>query len=163
MTTWPGWSDDTTLVLPLDDAPPGETLEFGGRRFDAKNELHVTLVGKQLGAELRHALGDRLDAATRPAFEALDWWYARTGERRLIERPDTTDDGDRGTVASVIELIELPALDWYYRWLGELLGRQLPVPPAHVTLYTHRKAKGIGIPTTQSLRAWSRGAVPVPA
>ncbi|MGY4514488.1 hypothetical protein [Lysobacter sp. HA18] len=163
MTTWPGWSNDNTLVLPLDDAPPGEALEFDGRRFDAKKELHVTLVGRKLGGELRSALGDRLDIATRPAFEALDWSYVRTGQRRLIERPDTGDDGARSTVASVIELVELPALDWYYRWLGELLGRQLPVPPAHVTLYTHRKAKGIGIPTVHSLRAWSRGAVPATA
>ena len=163
MTTWPGWSNENTLVLPLDDAPPGAVLSLDGRDFAPKDELHVTLVGRRLGEELRHALGDRLDAATRPAFEALDWSYVRTGERRLIEKPGLADDGTRGTVATVIELVELPALAWYYRWLGELLGRQLPVPPAHVTLYTHRKAKGIGIPTLHSLRAWSRGAVPSPA
>ena len=163
MTTWPGWSNDNTLVLPLDEAPPAKGFDLDGRHFDAKKELHVTLVGRALGAELRRALGDRLDIATRPAFEALDWTVARTGERRLIERTDTADDGKPGNVASVIEFVDLPALDWYYRWLGDLLGRQLAVPPAHVTLYTHRKAKGIGIPTARSLRAWSRGAVPIPA
>lgn len=161
MTTWPGWSDENTLVLPLDDAPPTAALQLGGRAFAPKDELHVTLVGSALGAELRRVLGGRLEAATRPAFEALDWSYARTGERRLIEKTGRTDDGTRGTVASVIELVELPALAFYYRWLGDLLGRQLAVPPAHVTLYTHRKARGIGIPTLHSLRAWSRGPVPV--
>ena len=159
MTTWPGWSNENTLVLPLDDAPPGASLELGGREFAPKDELHVTLVGRELGAELRAVLGERLDAATRPAFEALDWTLARSGRRLLIEKPGRTDDGQRGTVASVIEPVELPALEYFYRWLGELLGRELPLPPAHVTLYTHRKAKGIGIPSRRNLRAWSRGEV----
>ena len=26
MTMWPGWSNENTLVLPLDDAPPGLLL-----------------------------------------------------------------------------------------------------------------------------------------
>ncbi|AXK73289.1 hypothetical protein DWG18_14045 [Lysobacter sp. TY2-98] len=163
MTTWPGWSNDNTLLLPLADAPPTKGFDFDGRHFDAKKELHVTLVGRALGAELRRAFGERLDVATRPAFEALDWSCERTGQHRLIERADTGGDGERGTVASVIELVHLPALDWYYRWLGDLVGRQLAVPPAHVTLYTHGKTRGIGIPTARSLRAWSRGAVPIPA
>lgn len=159
MTTWPGWSKDNTLVLALDDAAPDAPLDIDGRAFAPKEELHITLVGRELGAELRDVLGDRLESATRPAFEALDWSHARTGRRLLVERPDTTDEGGPGLVASVIELVELPALDFYYRWLGELLGRQLAVPPPHITLYTHRKAKGIGIPTRQSLRAWSRREV----
>lgn len=163
MAAWPGWSNENTLVLPLDDAPPRAPLRLDGREFAPKDELHLTLVGRALGDELHAVLGDRRDAATRPAFEALDWSHARTGDRRLIERPGTTDAGERGIVGSVIELVELPALAFYYRWLGELLGRQLPVPPAHVTLYTHRKAKGIGIPTRQRLRAWSRGPVTAPA
>lgn len=161
MTTWPGWSSEHTLVLPLDETPPAKPLQLDGRAFAPKDELHVTLVGRALGAELQRALGPRLEAATRPAFEALDWSYARTGEQRLVEKPRTADDGARGTVASVVELVELPALAFYYRWLGELLGRELAVPPAHVTLYTHGKAAGIGIPTRRALRAWSR-AMPVP-
>lgn len=156
MTTWPGWSDQNTLVLPVDDAPPGAPLSLDGREFAPKGELHVTLVGRALGAELRAVLGDRLDIATRPAFEALDWSLQRTGRRVLVEKPGRTDEGERGTVASVIELVEMPALAFYYRWLGDLLGRELAVPPAHMTLYTHRKAEGIGIPSLRSLRAWSR-------
>ena len=162
MTKWPGWSNENTLVLPLDDAPPTAPLDVDGRRFEPKQELHVTLVGRELGEELRRVLGDRLDTATRPAFEALDWTIERGGERLIVEKPGTADDGRHATVASVIELVELPALDFYYRWLGGLLGRQLAVPPAHVTLYTHGKAKGIGIPAARSLRSWAR-ALPTPA
>lgn len=156
MSAWPGWSNENTLVLPVDEPPPDSALDVGGRRFDPRKSLHITLVGRALGAELRQSLGERLEIATRPAFEALDWTHERSGRRLVIEREDTTDDGSRGTVASVVELVELPALAYYYRWLGELLGRELPVPPPHITLYTHGKAKGIGIPTRQSLRAWGR-------
>lgn len=161
MTAWPGWTKEHTLILPLDTAPPAQPLRIDGREFAPKDELHITLVGRALGRELAHALGRRLDAATRPAFEALDWTHEPSGERLLIEKPGTTDAGERGTVASVIECVELPALSFYYRWLGELLGRQLPVPPPHVTLYTFNKARGIGIPTAGRLRAWSRGPVEV--
>jgi hypothetical protein len=157
MTTWPGWSDDNTLVIPLDDAPPASELTLDGRAFAPKRELHLTLVGRALGDELRAVLGDRLDAATRPAFEALDWSFERSGRRLRIERPGA-DAGEAR--ASVIEPVELPALDFFYRWLGELLGRELAVPPAHVTLYTHPAGKGIGIPNRRSLRAWSKGEVP---
>ncbi|GAB2517990.1 hypothetical protein [Lysobacter humi (ex Lee et al. 2017)] len=156
MARWPGWSDDDTLLLALDDAPPAQSVEIDGRRFQPKDELHVTLVGRALGAELRRALGGRLEAATRPAFEALDWSHAYTGERRLIEASCTGDDGRRGPVASIIELVELPALPFFHRWLGELLGRQVAVPPPHVTLYTHGRARGIGLATPRLLRARTR-------
>lgn len=156
MTQWPGWSDENTLILPLDEAPPAKPLDVDGRRFEPKGELHVTLVGRALGAELRRALGARLDAATRPAFEALDWSHAFTGERRLIEAPCAADDGKPGPVASIIELVELPAMPYFHRWLGELLGRQVAVPPPHVTLYTHGRAKGIGLATPRLLRAHTR-------
>lgn len=163
MTAWPGWSPRDTLILPLDDAPPQASIDIDGRRFEPKDELHVTLVGTALGRELRAVLGDRLESATRPAFEALDWSPRRTGRGALIEKPGLRDDGTRGPVASIIEFVDLPALAHYHRWLGELLGRQLPAPPAHVTLYTHACAKGIGVPTPAALRAWRRGMLDVGA
>jgi hypothetical protein len=154
--SWPGFSETDTLVLPLQEAPPAGPVEIDGRRFEPKAELHVTLVGSALGRELRATLGERLDAAVRPAFEALDWSYARTRLGALIEKTGRRDDGRRGPVASIIEFIELPAMPHLHRWLGELLGRELPVPPPHVTLYTHACGKGIGIPSMVKLRAWTR-------
>lgn len=154
--SWPGFSETDTLVLPLQEAPPAGAVDIDGRRFEPKAELHVTLVGGALGRELRATLGERLDAAVRPAFEALDWTYARAGLGALIEMTGRRDDGRRGPVASIIEFIELPAMPHLHRWLGELLGRELPVAPPHVTLYTHACAKGIGVPTIVKLRAWRR-------
>lgn len=159
MPAWPGWSDRHTLILPLGDAPPDAPLDLDGRRFEPKDELHVTLVGTALGRELHEALGKRLEAATRPAFEALDWSHRRSGTGVLIEKIGLRDDGRRGTVASIIQLVELPAMAHFHRWLGSLLGRQLPVPPPHVTLYTHGRAAEIGIATVNSLKSWRRVAL----
>lgn len=163
MTNWPGWTDQDTLILPLDDASPRTPVHIEGRRLEPKRELHVTLVGTALGRELRATLGDRLDAATRPAFESLDWSLDRTGHGALIEKTGPLDDGGRGSIASIIEFVELPAMAHFHRWLGELLGRQLPLPPPHVTLYTHGRAKGIGVPTSSALRAWRRSALDIGA
>lgn len=157
--SWPGFSDAHTLILPLDDAPPKAPLGIDGRRFAPKDELHATLVGGALGRELQAALGDRREAALRPAFEALDWSCARTGRGALIEKHGRRDDGTTGAVASIVEFVDLPALAHFHRWLGGLLGRQLPLPPPHVTLYTLGCATGIGIPTPAKLRAWCRGEV----
>lgn len=156
MSAWPGWTANGSLILPLDDALPMQPVHVDGRTFAPKPELHVTLVGTALGAELADVLGDRLEAATRPAFEALDWRLRRTGRGALIEKTGRTDAGHRGPVASIVEFVELPALPHWYRWLGRLLGRELPLPPPHVTLYTHACAKGIGIPTRRALRAMRR-------
>lgn len=163
MTAWPGWSDENTLILPLDDAPPADAIEIEGRRFEPKRELHVTLVGTSLGRELRNVVGARLEAATRPAFEALDWSLRRTGEGALIERDCTDDAGSPVRVATIIEFVELPAMAYFHQWLGGLLGRELPVPPPHVTLYTHGRSKGIGISGPRPLRAMARGRVDLSA
>jgi hypothetical protein len=56
---------------------------------------------------------------------------------------------------SIIELIDLPAMAHLHRALGRLLGRQLPVPPAHVTLYTAGCAQGIGVSSPARLRAFA--------
>jgi hypothetical protein len=107
--------------------------------------------------------GTRLEAATRPAFEVLDWSIGRTGAGALIEMPGRRDDGARGTLASIVEFVDLPAMAHFHRWLGGLVGRQLPVPPAHITLYTDGCAKGIGIATARKLRGITRARIDVRA
>ncbi|TBR13310.1 MAG: hypothetical protein EPO46_02935 [Lysobacter sp.] len=45
MNAWPGWSPRDSLILPLEDAPPATPVDIDGRRFEAKDQLHVTVVG----------------------------------------------------------------------------------------------------------------------
>ena len=151
---WPGWTKQDTLLLPIPvDAwpPPDAPVTIGGTTLQPKRELHVTLVGRRLGRELRAAAdAGRIPAdAVRKAFEAHDWTWTATGERTRLRAPPKR----RGDPArhALIELLDLPAMAAFHADLGELLGRALPVPPPHVTLYVAGTRQGIGLPDPDTL------------
>lgn len=150
----PDWTDAGTLLLPVEPVdwpPPAHGLELDGIHFAPKHELHVTIIGNGLGRELRARSGGR-GGAIHDAIAARCWDFRRTHRTLLLRKPFVADA--RARVAhSVIERIELPAMAPFHRDLGRLLGRQLPVPPPHVTLYTAGRAKGIGVPSEACLRA----------
>lgn len=149
-----------TLLLPIDPcrwAPPVRGIRLDGIDYAPKTELHVTLIGSRLGRELQATLApaflrDRLERALR----AQDWHFVRSG--RLLQlakrdagaHPATAATGMRG---AVVELVELPAMRAFHQALGRLLGRQLSVPPPHVTLYTAGDPRGIGVSSPSRLRA----------
>jgi hypothetical protein len=148
---WPGWSATHTLVLPIDPRdwpPPSLPLDVDGHRFAPKQELHVTVVGKALGARLRAAIeGGRIDeAALRHEFAGQRWRLRRSGERVRLRKP-----APDAAIESIIEPVALPAMARWHAWLGRALGEALPVPPPHVTLYVRGDAEGIGVPDEATL------------
>lgn len=154
---WPGWSPERTLVLPVPVAAwaaPAAGVTLDGVALEPKRELHVTLVGGALGRELHSALAPaRLERASRDAFQAQDWTFARSG-RWLLLRKASGEAGKSDAFHSVIECIGMPAMVRFHAALGVLLGRQLPAPPPHVTLFTAGKAGGIGVASLRQLRAY---------
>ena len=142
----PAWTDAGTLLLPVPATtwpPPSMPLRLDGIAFVPKRELHVTLVGRALGAELGES---GLREAVASASAALDWRFSRGGRwLRLHKRAE----GRRRD--AIIELIELPAMAALYARLAAMLGRAPPVPPAHVTLYTGGDDQGIGLPDAATL------------
>lgn len=147
-----------SLVLPIPPGrwpPPRVAIELDGLRLAPKSELHVTLVGRALGTELRATFGDRVDALVEAARDARDWRFDRTGHLRLLRKPFLGDDGHTTLAHSLVELVHLPAMAPFQRALGRLLGRQLPVPPPHVTLYTAGLPQGIGVSSPARLRAFT--------
>jgi hypothetical protein len=158
---WPGWSPTGTLVLAVDPArwaPPAAPFVIDDVVFAAKHELHVTVVGRALGAEVLAAIAEGRIAtgALRDAFAAQRWRLRRSGRRlRLRKLPPA---GGAGTVIeSVIEPVALPAMARFHAWLGNALGRDLPVPPPHVTLYVRGDPEGIGVPDEASLARYRCG------
>jgi hypothetical protein len=146
-SAWPGWGDQHTLVLPIDPRdwpPPSRPLEVDACTFAPKHELHVTVVGKVLGARIRAAIGDgRIDDnALRQALATQCWRLRRSGWRLRLRKE---------AVESVIEPVALPAMARMHAWLGRALGESLPVPPPHVTLYVRGDAEGIGVPDCGTL------------
>lgn len=156
---WPGWTQQKTLLLPIDPAewaPEAHPVLLDGHHFVPKPELHVTLIGRALGQQLLASPGERRyrTLVARTAFESLDWSFTRTGTLLRLEKHGA-EGGPDDRMGSIIELVELPAMVEFHRQLGLLLGRELPVPPPHVTLYTAGKAKGIGVPNTNALREFT--------
>lgn len=145
-------------ILPIDPAdwpPPAAGVRIGGIALEPKPELHVTLIGKALAAELQAALDAQAHARIEAAVAAQDWRFERGGARLLLRKPFTGDDGRRVVAHSVIERIRLPAMARLHQDLGRLLGRQLPVPPPHVTLYVAGRPQGIGVSSPARLRAFT--------
>lgn len=154
---WPGWSAERTLVLPVPAslwAPPEHGLALDGVAFEPKAELHVTLVAGGLGEALHAVFGEGyLVEASRAAFDGLDWSFVR-GERWLMLCKRAYVEGEWKVVRSVIERVEMPAMAQFHLALGLLLGRELAVPPPHVTLFTAGRAKGIGLENDRQRRAY---------
>ena len=151
------------LVLPIAQARwprPATAIELDGLRLAPKPELHITLVGRALAVELRATFGQRAEAFVEVVRRAHDWRFERTGRCLLLRKP-FAEDGHAAVAHSLVELVELPAMAPFQRALGRLLGRQLPVPPPHVTLFTAGRAQGIGASSRARLRAFAvRRVVP---
>ena len=163
---WPGWTPQHTLLLtvPRDAWPPPEApVTLQGITLHPKRELHVTLVGNHLGRELdAAAAAGRIDAdAIRRAFEARDWRWTRTGRLSLLEAPPSRRGGPARH--ALIEHIVLPAMAPFHAALGGLVGRPLPVPPPHVTLYVSGTRRGIGVPDPATLAKFRRKGPFTPA
>ena len=63
---WPGFNEAGSAIIPLtwdDPGLPEKRVCFRGEWFEPKDELHVTVIGKQTGALLR----ERADRIPRPA------------------------------------------------------------------------------------------------
>jgi hypothetical protein len=158
--TWPGLADAGTLVLPLDPAhwpPPAAPLCVGTLAFAPKHELHVTVVGKALGADLHAALAEGRfgESALRRAFEGQRWRLRRSGWRIHLRKP--ADREGESAKESVVEPVALPAMARFHAALSRLLGVALPTPPPHVTLYVHGDAEGIGVPDAATLQRYRVG------
>jgi hypothetical protein len=158
-SAWPGWGSEGGLVLaipPAAWAPPVAPVSHAGCTLAPKAELHVTVVGRALGAQLQAALaaGTLHADDVRAAFEAGPWRLRRSGWWQRLHRP-ASDEGPAAD--AVIERVALPAMARFHRRLARSLGRALPVPPPHVTLFVAGQAEGIGVPDVATLRRWCVG------
>lgn len=141
---WPGFSARGSLLLPLAAADfPGleRRLCVDGIDLLRKSEFHVTVLDRELGAHAHEPAPGGAPAARLPAlFASLDWRWRRTGARWLLQETQA-----EALAHSVIELIEMPALNAFRRELAALLGEPVAPTPAHVSLYLAGTSEGIGL------------------
>lgn len=149
---WPGFTPEGNLVVPVAEREPplpARALVLDGTRFEPQQALHVTVVGRALGARVAGAIarGDFDERALADAFEALDWSHDDTDAWIWLRKSKPG-----GVADSLVELVDLPALAAFHFALGRRLGARLPVPPAHVTRWVRGDPEGIGVPDEAALR-----------
>jgi len=143
---WPGFQADGGLLLAV-PSPNGwktgpDVLKSEEMPLARKAELHVTLLNRAMGWQLRSILGDVTIARL---FEDEDWTIRRTGEGHLLRKIKV--DGTRATVCgSLIERLDLPSLARFRQALGRAAGIGIPEVFPHATLYVAGDAAGIGLP-----------------
>jgi hypothetical protein len=144
---------DESLVFPVQLDLPGR-LRVAGRDWFCRPEFHVTTFTP---ADLSEAFD--VDAATlRDAGEQCRDELTRSRSVRFDGRIARVwaQDGRQTLVA----FCDVVGLDDVYERLAAAVGRSLPVPPTHVTLYTAQPGmKGIGLTTSAHVAA---RATPLP-
>ena len=154
---WPGFSDNDTVLIDMSNEPfhlPESSFCINDKCFLRKDELHVTLLGSELGRVLQHrqAIETDTEENIKTIFEAIDWSYSQSGPiHQLSRQKEGNPEG------SFIMLIDMPGVKVFYETLIEegYIEKDTPLPPAHVTLYTYNNPIGIGVPSQQVLERLS--------
>ncbi len=131
--------------------------------FDPKDSFHITVLSFKNAAEIKKTLGMLPEAERQKRFTEIkslidtnNWNFTLEPRRYHISKEYVSPDPqNKGTKLkerreSYIQMVNLPGMEIFYNKLNEILGVNLEIPPAHITLYTggddREKAKiGIGI------------------
>lgn len=131
--------------------------------FEAKSELHVTVIGFRNGEKIKERLAGMSEAdaknivfEVRELISKTDWNFSFEAQQYHVARMyagDTPQGGGleiAGMREAYIQMISLPALNDFYTKLNRLLGIGLESPPPHITLYTKGESAdsskmGVGI------------------
>lgn len=127
---------------------PGQPIRLPEGEFRPKDELHVTLVGRALGARLRKA-GLRPEQMERLAA-GRDWTVRPTREYWLVQAPD--EPGREAPRQSIVQLIDVPDLEPFLAELAQTAGITLPDPAPHLTWYTRNGGQGVGLGSDEVFR-----------
>ena len=156
--SWPGFNKKGTVLIGLSPESfcmAKETINLHGESFIAKDELHVTLIGSKHGSIIlaRIKQDKTINKLLKKRFEEIDWSFKQTGPVHILSR-----SVEEVVESSIIFLIEMPGVTAFYDQLKTLglIDSKTPLPPPHVTIYTHNCPLGIGVPDDETLNRLSR-------
>jgi len=135
----------------------------------AKTEAHITVVNKDLGAELEDLVAAcpkaqaRIEQALRDAaWPQEDAAYPRGRLYHVAKDKEREDDqGHPFTLhaESIVQRVRVPGIEAFYATLGEIVGRTIEIPPTHVTLYVGGDPRGISLQTERAFGCFAQGEV----
>ncbi|MBX4198598.1 hypothetical protein KW782_04720 [Candidatus Parcubacteria bacterium] len=153
-----------TLLLNLNLGSVGlpPNFDFEGRRWVAKIEHHVTLLGSAHKSQLMQScVGDKdtkqrqIAQAVAEAKQGIVFTVEPYPEVRLV----TKDYPGKGLRTSIVLMCRAFGSDNFYRSLQAKINQDLGVIPHHITLYTAddpESRQGIGINSLSDLEQLSR-------
>jgi hypothetical protein len=118
-----------------------EGVRFEGRHFEAKDEIHITILSRDAAEAVRQHLEryPQDEEQVRQLVDETIWDYRKLDSFYYIqEEPE---------VETIVQMVKVPGVDTFFKQVGQLVGQELELPPTHVTLYMRGTEKGIGIPT----------------
>jgi hypothetical protein len=145
------------LQLRKEDVGVGDApVDFQGKTFMPKEEVHITVIGSNPGQQLAAAMAedDALVGKMRAAVADYNWAYELKDEWYHVLRED-----EAGPAESIIRMARVPQLEPFYRRVEVLAAVHIPPRPAHVTLYTWNDPDGIGLATWQEFERRVTGPV----
>jgi hypothetical protein len=134
------------LVINVDMGAYGyshEEVKYRGKTLQPKDELHITILSKEAADSVGRYLEEHPDEhkRIRRLAEETDWTFHKTGELYYVQE----EEG----VETIIEMVDMPHLEGFFRKLSRMIDEDLEVPPVHVTLYMRGTDKGIGLATQE--------------
>lgn len=119
-----------------------DEIDFEGHKLFIKDEFHITLLNAKYLAEridpenreviIRQILKEFEDFTQTNSFEK----YEISNEVRFVQT---------GEQRTIIVMAQVPNLEKLFRRLSQIFSSELPIQPAHVTLYRYPK-DFVGIP-----------------
>lgn len=162
---WPGVNDNGTVLIELSVESfclATHDIEVLGEIFTPKDELHVTLISGKIGLYFQEKIKQdkTLDSLLAKTFEEIDWSFEQTGRVHILSRAKK-----KVIQQTIIMLVKMRGVTEFYDQLKalELIDTTTPVPPAHVTMYTHNCPLGIGVPNQKMPKVLTRKKLSVNA
>jgi hypothetical protein len=118
-----------------------EGVRFEGRYFEAKDEVHITILSRDAAEAVRQHLerSPQDEDQVQRLVDESNWDYRKLDSfYHIQEEPE---------VETIVQMVEVPGAGTFFKQMGQLVGQELELPPTHVTLYMRGTEKGIGIPT----------------
>jgi hypothetical protein len=137
------------------EATKGNLIE----KAESHISIAVTKTARQISEEIeKNKESDKLKENISSLLNNFSWKYALTNEYFLHENFYTKEelvkngytDLTEHSRRSIVQLVNLPDIELFYKQLNDLLGTSLSVPVPHVTLfswsdYEPMMLRGIGI------------------
>ena len=166
---WPGFNEKGSLIIPIEwsEVPFLQNpIYVEGERFEPKDELHVTAIGKKTGSVIQKKilLDPRIESTLQQEFEGIDWSFKLGDVVHLLSR-EKENPVERAVVLeqTVVLPLHMPGMTTFYQCLKShnLVTGNTLVPSPHITLYNRNCPGGIGVPNEETLMKLTQRIIPV--